>query len=164
MTMFASSKQKKIFRPLFEETGLRYTDNGCVWLFGFWHCTTLTWALASRNLDCDTKHQQHELPQTSSHLPLFHLKQACWLVAAPQFIQQRAKERWWFHTAVNWNRGNCWFWVEGILTGCCGDKGAHSLLLLPLCTGSGLSSTGDLARPTGTEYNAPPFSHSSLKT
>lgn len=39
----------------------------------------------------------------------------------------------------------------------------HSLLLLPPCTGSGLSSTGDLARPTGTEYNALPFSHSSLK-
>lgn len=45
-----------------------------------------------------------------------------------------------------------------------GIRGLTHSLLLPLCTGSGLSSTGDLARPTSTEHNAPSFSHSAHKT
>lgn len=65
------------------------------------HCTGLTSDLISRS---DTRHQHHKLPHISL---LSLLKQVCWWVAV-QFIQQKAEERWWFHTAVNYNRGNCW--------------------------------------------------------
>lgn len=125
-----------------------------VWDFSHWVVQDL-WALAGHaappwpqrwhlNLTGRTENSIQDNNNNVNCLtsPFVPPTRACWWVAV-QFVEQRAVERWRFHTAVKWNRSNYWVWAEGILSGCGRGKGAHSLPLLPLRTGSGLSSTGD---------------------